>query len=406
MGRPKGSTNGSGNSKPKYTGVTNKYKGKTPQKAKGLSTAVTQLPVMAVAKAGKYKCTCCGSTYDDQEKNFYQSSSLSMLNNNKRMSVCKECLIKLFDFMCNKFGERKKLSLYFVCSIVDAYFDALLYESTLADSDKSNASLVGSYFRIINSFPQYNGRTFADSTLLDVRHEITKDDPLRVNKKDTQSVDGYTIDEVKNKEDVIRMVGYDPFENENALDKKALYNRLVDFLDESTLEDSFKLPIVIEIVKTFNQLDKINQSLAVTLADPSQIANQSAGIKQMMETKDKIYRSILAMAKDNGISVNHSTTKSAGAGTLSGIIKKLQELDFNEIDINIYDVETCAGIRQVADISNKSILTQLQFDENSYVDMIKEQRSIIEDLRSKYENLEEEVRLYKIKLKDNEIEGI
>jgi uncharacterized protein YprB with RNaseH-like and TPR domain len=107
--------------------------------------------------------------------------------------------------------------------------------------------------------------------------------------------------------------------------------------------------------------------------------------------------SVLALAKDNGISVNHNNTKSKGAGTLSGIIKTLQEKGFTESDINLFDIETLGGIKQVADESNKSILQQLMFDENDYTEMIKEQRVLIEDYRSKYEKLEEEHRLLKIK---------
>jgi hypothetical protein len=164
------------------------------------------------------------------------------------------------------------------------------------------------------------------------------------------------------------------------------------------LEDSFKLPIVIEIVKSFNQIDKINQSLALMTTDIKNIQTNVGGVKGLLETKDKIYRAILAMAKDNGISVNHSTNKSKGSGTLSGLIKKLQEKGFMEIEVNLYDVETCEGIQQVANISNSSIMKQLQFDENDYAEMLSQQRKMIADLDSKNIKLEEEVRLLKVQL--------
>jgi hypothetical protein len=204
------------------------------------------------------------------------------------------------------------------------------------------------------------------------------------------------IDSDKNKLDVLRMLNYDPFEGENETDKRQLYNLLVDFLDESTLEDSFKLSAVIQIVKGFNQIDKINQGLALITSDINNLSSQVGGIKSLIDAKEKMMRAILGFAKDNGISENYSTNKSKGAGTLSGIIKMLQERGFTEADVNLFDVETAQGLKQVADISNESILKQLQFDENDYTDMITQQRELIQDLDTRLKICEEENRKLKI----------
>jgi hypothetical protein len=401
MGRPKGSivNQNSPASKPYKSSVTAGKK-KVASSIVKTKPRMTKIPLQAVPTVEEFKCTCCGKTYTDQVRNFYQSNSLSMIQNNARMTVCKDCIVRIFEFMANKFKNNYKLAMYFVCSIVDTYFDASLYPSVETQANALNTPIVRIYFQKVNSFPQYSGRTFVDSTLLDVKEEMGVNDPLTipVDKKKGHKVNLSEEDE-KNKADVIRMVGYDPFENDNHSDKKALYNRLVDFLDESTLEDSFKLPIVIEIVKSFNQIDKLNQALSGVLADPSSIATQAGNIKQLMETKDKAYRSMLAMAKDNGISVAHAMNKSQGAGTLSGIIKKLQELGFEDSNVNLYDIETCEGMKQVADISNKSILEQIILDENDYTQMIAEQRQMIENLDSENMRLKEELRLLKIKEK-------
>ena len=57
---------------------------------------------------------------------------------------------------------------------------------------------------------------------------------------------------------------------------------------------------------------------------------------------------------------------------------------------------TGISVKEVADTSNRSILNQIMLDENSYTEMIKEQRGLIEEYRSKSERLEEEVRLLKL----------
>ncbi|KAF6627035.1 hypothetical protein H6F38_23150 [Paenibacillus sp. EKM208P] len=123
-------------------------------------------------------------------------------------------------------------------------------------------------------------------------------------------------------------------------------------------------------------------------------------MKSLGDAKDKLLKSVLALAKDNGISENHNNKKSKGAGTLSGIIKELQEKGFEEANVNVFDIDTTEGMRQVADISHKSIINQLQFDENDYAEMISEQREKIVTLENDNSTLKEENRNLKITLKD------
>jgi len=335
-----------------------------------------------------FKCVCCGEE-KEQERNYYLSNSIILKGNNQRTVICKQCVIDLYAYLVKKHDDCK-VALYFLCRLLDYYFDPSVYLTAEQQASNSNSNIAQIYFQKINSLPQWKSKTFSESAPLD-----TNVDP---NIFQTEiDLDTNELDK-RNKEDVIRMVGYDPFENENPMDKKYLYNTLVDFLDESTLEDSFKLPTVIEIVKSFNQIDKINQALAIMTADVNNVANSVGGVKSLFEAKDKMYRSLLALAKDNGISVNHATNKSKGAGTLSGIIKDLHEKKIPGSEVNLFDIETCKGIKQVADISNKSIIEQLIFDENDYTEMITKQREMILNLTESNDELEEENRLLKTKI--------
>lgn len=335
-----------------------------------------------VANVKEFTCAGCGEVKPSRD--YYVS--YNPIHKTNIVPYCKSCLQLMSvdengNINLDKFKEMLKM--------VDRPFLKMYWEIALEDTTMST---FGSYWKSLQ-MKQNRYLTWKDSD--DVEYFKSQENSFIKNSNITESEE-----DKRNREDVIRMVGYDPFENENSSDKKYLYNSLVDFLDESTLEDSFKLPVVIEIVKSFNQLDKINQALSIMTADINNIANQSGGIKSLFDSKQKIYASVLAMAKDNGISVNHNNSKSKGAGTLSGIIKKLQELGFTESDINLFNIETCEGIKQVADISNKSILQQLMFDENEYTEMIKEQRILIEDYRNKYQKLEEENRILKLQLSE------
>jgi hypothetical protein len=275
----------------------------------------------------------------------------------------------------------------------------------MEQAKNQNTNELQIYFQKVNSLSQYANLTFAESTDTEMQVNVImeRSKPVSTTTKTVQQdiAQNQIIDSDKNKLDVLRMLNYDPFEGENETDKRQLYNLLVDFLDESTLEDSFKLSAVIQIVKGFNQIDKINQGLALITSDINNLSSQVGGIKSLIDAKEKMMRAILNFAKDNGISENYSNNKSKGAGTLSGIIKQLQERGFTEADVNLFDVETAQGLKQVADISNESILKQLQFDENDYTDMITQQRELINELETRLKVCEEENRKLKVSYLDS-----
>jgi ABC-type enterochelin transport system substrate-binding protein len=83
-------------------------------------------------------------------------------------------------------------------------------------------------------------------------------------------------------------------------------------------------------------------------------------------------------------------------------MKKLLDDDFEEIRVNLFDIKTSEAMKQVADISNRSIMDQLSLDGNDYTQMLKEQREMIVDLTAKTDELKEENRNLKNRLADME----
>mgnify|MGYP005827640981 CR=1 FL=1 len=240
------------------------------------------------------------------------------------------------------------------------------------------------YFRQINSLGQYKGMNWSNSDFNGNGNPNKQKEVIESSKFDS-----------RDKTDVLKMIGYDPFEHESQEDKPRLYSMLVNFLDDSTLEDGFKLQAVVEIVTGFNQIEKINWAITNITNDPQKMSSNSGGVKTLVQTKKDILNSLVKLAEENGISVKHNNQKSKGAGTLSGIIKTLHEKGVDEGEVNLFDIETAKGMSQVADISNESIIKQLQFDENDYTEMLVEQRDLIQELEKKSKNLEEENRLLK-----------
>jgi hypothetical protein len=341
-------------------------------------------------KTTSNKKECLKCKVPQIESKFYLSNSPSHAD--KRYPICKSCLLSDLNLLPEKEDMLSPEILEKVQNTLlelNRPFIYSLWLSSVDEQKRTKKELFGIYIKNV----QLNFKT------LNWKDSEFETKESAKNKQIDEEIKNEVVElDDKNKDDVLRMLGYDPFEGEAPDDKRHLYNKLVDMLDESTLEDGFKLPAVIEIVKGFNQIDKINRALAIITADTKNLSKNVGSVKSLIDSKEKMLKSLLALAKDNGISVNHNNNKSKGGGTLSGIIKTLQEKGFEEGEVNMYDIETAQGMRQVADISNKSIVAQLQFDENDYTSMIMEQRDMIQELDSKATRLEEENRLLKKEL--------
>ncbi|EKS4345251.1 hypothetical protein QB607_003256 [Clostridium botulinum] len=339
--------------------------------------------------AGKPKMKCKGQCKRELTVDkFYRSQSLKNEIFGGYCPYCKECLSELtYD---KGIFDVEKLK-FVLKTYLDKPFFNDIFQNVLMAETKNH---LGIYIKQLNLRKKGKILTWKDGEREDIDSINGKENDNKKSKIDKKTREHIEIA----KKDVIKLLGYDPFVNEPEEDKYKLYNSLIDYLDESTLEDSFKIPTVIQIVKTFNQVDKIDNALTEYMNDKSNIVNNASSINTLFGAKKNMLASILNMAKDNGISVNHSLNKSKGAGTLTGTIKKLQDLGFSEAEVNLFDIETCDGMQQVANASNKSISQQLMFDENDYTEMIKEQKILIEKFQSQADKLEEENRNLKVKL--------
>ena len=355
-------------------------------------------------------CLKCGKNCSEDGKgkpaDFYNSWNPTYNFNMRKIPYCKECIQEMYEEYYKITGD-SRLAIYNLCRKLDLFYSDKIFEGALKSVVKGKA-LIPSYIKIYNGFhdnAKY-GDNFSDSAnfidieMLEQKYKsgmVVTDDGQEVQ---TKGIVGLNEEDEINKKDCIRMLGYDPFFDNDESEQKFLYNTLINFLDDATLSDAFKLPLVIEIVKSLGQVEKLNKTFAIMMASAENIEENSQKITNLINAKDKLYRSILAMAKDNGISVNYSTNKSQGAGTLSGIVKELDEIGLRESKINLFDARTLGGIKQANDLSNQSILDQLSLTESEWAEMVKELRGIRVDLEQQVAKLNEELRLEKVKVND------
>ena len=359
-------------------------------------------------------CYMC-DTHKSRDK-FYVSTD--PLNKSGLTPICKDCAKKI----ALKIGKDKvehepdKDSVILALKYLDKPFLNDLWDASVLEADNLASGRVKSnpwnaYIKNV-AMGQYNCKTFSDSDFY-----YSKKDENNDNIDDTSnsfSVNKDLLDTfTQNKKDVIRLLGYDPFEKEQPGDQPYLYASLIGYLDssEDANEDRLKPSSSIEIVKSFSHIEKINDVITSLMSDVKNMEKNISTIKNLEDTKNKITSSVLNLAKDNGISLKHSVNASKGENTWTGKVRKMKEMNLSEAETNLYNIEYSAGLQQVAEISDAAILKQIRLDENDYNDMIIQQRELINKYKKKSDESEEKSRIllkenYDLKslLKDNNID--
>ena len=356
----------------------------------------------------KYLCHYC--LKEKKKSEFYMSTDPLVLSG--VTSICKECTKKIalnWDERRQEYGICTKASIQEALERLDKpYIESLYNSSYLEWADPTNklkrTTVWDAYIKNVG-LKNYKGMRWRDSDIYDVYVEKAKQAAKIELDKEDRLPDAYlpeVNEEYKtNRRDVIRMTGYDPFANYPIEeDKPMLYAQVVSFIDEETKNDGMKMNAVIQIVKSFNQISKINDAIDELSSDTMKLNNNNGTIKQLADTVSKLLSGANALAKDNGISVNFNNSKSKGQNTLTGKMKELDLIGFRDAKINMYDIDYCAGMQQVANISCKAQVDQIGFDENVMNEISNIRRELVDTLQKERDKAVERARLLLVENKD------
>jgi hypothetical protein len=356
----------------------------------------------------KYLCPYC--LKEKKKSEFYMSSDPLVLTGITTM--CKDCAKKIalnWDERRQDFGVCTKASVQEALIRLDKPFLNKLWDSSYLEWSDNNAknrktTIWDAYIKNVG-MQQYRGLRWQDSDIFDVYVEKAKSAAkIEIGKENRQSdisaedvTEAYKV----NKRDVIRLTGYDPFANYPIEeDKPLLYAQLINFIDDETKNDGMKMNAVVQIVKSFNQISKINDSIDELSSDTMKLNNNNGTIKQLADTVSKLLSGANALAKDNGISVNFNNSKSKGQNTLTGKMKELDLIGFRDAKINMYDIDYCKGMQQVAEISAKAQVDQIGFDENVMNEISNIRRELVDGLQKDKDKAVERARLLLVENKD------
>ena len=345
----------------------------------------------------RYLCPYCNK--EKVETEFYMSSDPLVMTG--KTTMCKDCAEKIarnWDPRTKEYHDCTKASVQEALERLDKPFLDKIWDSSYFEYINDNAGLKrtniwASYIKNIG-MQQYRGMRWRDGDLFTSYKEAAiKQARQEVQNNDVPKSQEISEEYEKNRVDVIRLLGYDPFEHEQEEDKPLLYSQLIGYLDlGGDNEDMMRTSSAITIVRGFSQQAKLDDMIAKAMASPN-VSNKSGEIKSYLDSKQKVSATISQLAEQSCLSLKHNKNASKGENTFTGKVKKLKEINLREAEVNAFDIGTAEGMRQVADISNASIMKQIALDENDYTEMLATQREMITKLQEKADSNEEKARI-------------
>ena len=347
----------------------------------------TKIKVFIGAGVGTefFTCYMCGGV--KPKSMFYTSTDYNVRTGVTR--ICKACFEELAQRPSKKTTDEvdaNREALKYALEYIDQPFYERLYQSAVREASVVN-NKNGSTDKPYKAYK----RTIAAPAYKSLRYRDGEADVIDRNM--AELADGnkeMTQDEYeefqKNKADALRVVGYYPFEDEALTEQPQLYAEFSGYLDEQKDEYSpYWLSSVIQIIKNNVAIMRLKKFVADL-------------IKEAAEAQAKLTNNNLMLAKENCISIRNNKSASRGEDSWTGQMRKLRDLNLRDYDVNRFDIDTCKGMQQVADISMASILKELSFDENDYTEIIKTQREMVDNAHHEAVVYKERARLL---LKEN-----
>ena len=332
----------------------------------------------------KYLCPYC--LKEKKKSEFYMNPDPRVLTG--ITSMCKECVKKIalnWDENRQEYGACTRKSVMDALEYIDRPFLERLWEASYAEwaddtSRKRRTTIWDAYVKNVG-MQQYRGMRWRDGDIFNTYIEDAKQIAIMEQKQEANAQFLANSQEVnnefeKNKQDVVRLLGYDPFEAEKPEDQPLLYSQLIGFLDAGgdSNDDMMRTSSAISIVRGFLQQAKLDDKLAMVMANTNANATE---MKTLLEAKKNVSATISKMAEDSCLSLKHNKNASKGENTWTGKIKKLKDLNLREAEVNGFDIGTCRGMQQVLEMSDASIMRQLNLDESEWSDMVAEQREML-----------------------------
>lgn len=200
----------------------------------------------------------------------------------------------------------------------------------------------------------------------------------------------------KNRMAVIDILSYDPFKDDDPADKPQLYRDLTGMLTEAMRKDVAKAKAALSIVRGYNNLEKYQKKINEIMKSGSVDEDTQKTLDQYIKVQKTLQDSINTTAEKNNFTVKG--IGNSGRGMLSDVMNQIGEKGIDEGVTNFYDIATSKSIEEIANISFKAQLNQVNLSKTDYADILSSQCVIVRECQKKSKDALEALRLAKEKL--------
>ncbi len=256
---------------------------------------------------------------------------------------------------------------------------------TKGGGDEAYAKLPKIYVDTVKADIRFNGITFFDQIKMENFEQIYSEELV---------VAGLPEESRKDREQIIKIIGYDPFDQHPIDDKPQLYRDLTGMLTDSMRKDIPRAKAAVEVVTGYNNIRKYQNNVNRIINSGQLDDDTQKQLDKQLEMIAKMTTSVLAISEKNGFS-NSRALGSNGKGMLSDVMNTIDEHMYDPGITNYYDIATSKSIEQISDISVKSMLNQIKLTGQDYVDILVEQNKIVHEAQSKVREMKEALRIAK-----------
>ena len=282
-------------------------------------------------------------------------------------------------------GDHKK-AIFEYCFKHNIPFSESTYDFLVKQGDDETfAKLPGMYVDTINADIRFNNVTFFSQMKMENFEHIYQEE---------FETAGLPEESRKDREQIIKIIGYDPFEEHPLEDKPQLYRDLTGMLTDSMRKDIPRAKAAVEVVTGYNNIRKYQDRVNQLINSGQMDVDTQKKLDRNLEMITKIQKSVVDVCEKNGFS-NSRAIGSNGKGMLSDVMNTIEEHMYDPGVPNYFDIATSESIKQINEISVKSMLNQVKLTGQEYVEMLVAQNTIVHEAQSKMRELREALRIAK-----------
>ena len=296
-----------------------------------------------------------------------------------------------FDNLLTKNNNDLMKAMFEYCFINNIFFNETILKNIIKNEDNHD-KLPGVYVDLIQQNEKFKGLTFFSQLKVENFSKIYSEDLslLSLNEEDR-----------KNRQQVIDILGYDPFKEERSEDRPQLYRDLTSMLTEAMRKDVAKAKAALSIVRSYQNIERYQKIVTELMSTGTVNAELQEQIDQYLGIISKIQNTVNQTAEKNNFTVKGVGAN--GRGMLSDVMNQVETMGYDKGITNYYDIATSKAIEEVSDISWRSMINQINLSKTDYVDILTNQCELVKNAQRLAQDAAEALRLAKEKITKQEL---